>query len=558
MAMMISKFHKLIQSKIVWGAFALLISIAFVSVSVPGSKSRSAAKQARKKAQLAGRLFGEDVTRSEFGHAWNSIRVMVAMYSMMDRRFDMDEEQMLDAAWLRLATLKKAQQLGMTASGEQTKKAIQEFPLFQNPETGQFNQNDYNMFVNQILPQFRMSSAGFEQVFRENVLAAKVANIPAQGGLVFEEEIKKAFHLYTDMLTVEYAAIPRSLADVPKVGKEEALNYFEINKEQFRMPEKAIVDYVQFAVADHLASVEVTDEMVAEFYENNQQHFLKPPAEDAAPDAEPEFKALEDVKDEIATGIQMQQARRIAADLADELVSELADETMTFEKAAQKLGLEIVDTTPAFTAIDPVKDIDPTAPFQRASFALQKDETHYYSDPVVGRDFVYVISLTKKLSSFLPSFEVVQDAATEAAKFAATERAYIEKAKQIHREIKEALKEGSAFSDAVAKYQLELKITEPFSITSTLEDEFGQQIMVNAIRVDQGKITELIATTDEYLVAYVAEKVLGDEAVALPAMRAELVGSIGNEKSGIAATTWREGLLKEAGFENLLIGDDES
>ncbi len=559
MAMMISKFHKLIQSKIVWGAFAVLISVAFVSVSVPGSRSRSEAKLAQKKAQLAGRLFGEEVTRSEFGQAFNSIRVMVAMYSMIDRRFSMSPEEMEDAAWLRLATLKKARQLGMTASGDQIRNAIRQFPLFQNQETGQFDQNGYNMFVNQILPQFRMSPAGFEQVFMENVLASKVANIPAQGGLVFEEEIKKAFHLYTDMLTVEYAAIPRKLADVPKVGKEEAQIYFNANQEQFRMPEKAIVDYVQFAVADHLESVEVTDEMVAGFYENNKQRFLKPAAEDAAPDAAPEFQPLEEVKDKIAEGIQMQLARTIAADLADEMVSELADETATFKEIAQKLGLEIVDNTPAFTATDPVKGIDPTAPFQRASFALQKDETHYYSDPVVGRDFVYVISLTKKLDSFLPSFEVVQDAATEAAKMAAAETAYIEKSEQLHAEITAALKGGTPFADAAAKYKLELKTTEPFNITSRLEGDFGQQIMMGALRVQQGKTTELIATADEFLVACVAERVPGDEAAALPSMRAELVSSIGNEKAGVAAAAWREALLEEAGFENLLISaDDES
>ena len=69
MTMMISKFHKIIQSKVVWGIFALLISVAFVSVSVPGSKSRSAAKRDRKAAQLAGKLFGDEVSLIEFARA---------------------------------------------------------------------------------------------------------------------------------------------------------------------------------------------------------------------------------------------------------------------------------------------------------------------------------------------------------------------------------------------------------------------------------------------------------------------------------------------------------
>ena len=60
-----------------------------------------------------------------------------------------------------------------------------------------------------------MDAKSLENMFAEQILIEKVTSIPAQGGLVSEEEIKKAFHLYTDMLTVEYASIPRSLASIP-------------------------------------------------------------------------------------------------------------------------------------------------------------------------------------------------------------------------------------------------------------------------------------------------------------------------------------------------------
>ncbi|RKX41937.1 MAG: hypothetical protein DRP64_10605 [Verrucomicrobia bacterium] len=559
MTMMISKFHKIIQSKVVWGAFAVLISVAFVGVSVPGSKSRSAAKRDRKAAQIAGKLFGEEVSRIEFARAYQSIRLNYTLQYGPFRITDDIHEVLSTSAWRRIAMLKKAQQLGMTVSAEQNIAIIQRQPMFRNQQTGQFDSNAYNAALQQIRSFTGMSPKDVEHHYAEEVLLMKLSRIPAQGALVTDEEIKKAFHLYTDKLTVEYAAIPRSLADTPKVTDEDAKNHFALNKEEFRMPEKAIVDYVQFAVADHLEAAEATDEMVAAFYENNKQRFLKQPADGTAPDAAPEYQTLEEVKDEIATGIKMQLARSTAADLADELVSELADETTTFESAAQKLGLKIIDNTPAFTLVDPVKGIDPTTPFQRAAFALEKDETHYYSDPVVGRDFVYVISLTKKLSSFLPSFDIVREDVIESARIAATEKAYIEKAEQVHGEIGKALKAGTAFTDAIAKYNLEMKKTEPFDFSSSLEDEFGQQIKGAAILYGQGKLTDLVATPDEYLVAYVAEKTPGDEASALPGMRNELSSNLGNEKAGQLVVAWQDALLKEAGFEDLLIrADDES
>jgi hypothetical protein len=558
MAMLISKFHKMIQSKIVWGAFAVLISVAFVGVYTPGAKGRSQARQEQKEGQLAGRLFGEDVSRVELGRAYNNIRVMVAMYSMMDRRFGMSPEEMERAAWLRLATVKKAQQLGMTASGEQIKQAIQAFPIFMNQQTGQFDKNTYSAVVNNFLPNFRMGAKDLEILFAEQVLIEKVSQIPAQGALVSEEEIKKAFHLYTDLLTVEYVAIPRSLAGTPEVSEADAKAYFDLNQEQFRFPEKAVVHYVQYAVSDYTNQVTVTDEMISGYYENNKQRYLKDPAAQVAEGATPEFKPLEEVKDGIAADIKQALARKAATDQADALVADLSDESATFKSAAEKAGLTIIDSTPAFTLTDPVKGVDPTTRFQRAAFALELDETHYYSDPVVGRDFVYVIALIKKLDSWAPGFDLVKAEATESARIAAAEEAYVEKAEQIHAEIKAALQAGTAFADAAATYKLELQKTEPFNVTSQLQDEFGQQIVRATILHSKGKLAELITTPDQFLVAYVAEKVPGDEATALPGMRAELAANISSEKASRLVASWREALLVEAGFEDLAIRADDA
>ena len=59
-----------------------------------------------------------------------------------------------------------------------------------------------------------------------------------------------------------------------------------------------------------------------------------------------------------------------------------ADASANFDQVTAAAGLKIVANTPAFSATDSVKGVDPTAPFARAAFGLQKDETHYYSDPV--------------------------------------------------------------------------------------------------------------------------------------------------------------------------------
>ena len=557
MVMMISKFHKLIQSKVVWGAFAVLISVAFVVVYTPASKNRSQKKRQQKADQLAGHLFGEEVTRQELGHAWSGIHLMARMQSMLDPRFGMSDEQMYQAAWQRLAMLKKAGQLGMVATDEQITTSIQRHPFFQNRQTGQYDPDRYNLFVANKLPQHSMGQSGFEQVFRENILIQKVSAIPAQGALVTEGEIKEAFHLYTDKFTVEYAPLPHSIADTPDPSEDEVKNYFESNKEQFRIPEAVRVNYVQFAVSNYLDQVEVTDELVAQIYEQNKQRFPKEPAEDAAVDAPPEFKPLEEVRDEIIAEIKQMRAVKLAFGDAEEMASELSQTDMTFGKAAEKAGLAIKKTA-QFSLTDRVKGIDPTARFAQAAFSREKNPDDYYSDAIAGRDFSYVLALTDKYDSFLPELDAVRKDATEATRVAASEKAYVEKVVQIQEEIQTALKAGTSFSDAVTKHELELKTTQPFDISTPLDDEFGSEIKAAIAWFDQGTLTGPIPTRDTFIVAYLAERLPGDETTDLPAMHARLSAQIARDKAERLMAAWSESLLKEAGFEDLSQRNDES
>ncbi|MDA3835410.1 MAG: hypothetical protein PF495_18695 [Spirochaetales bacterium] len=59
MAMMISKFHRLVQSKKVWGAFAVLISAAFIFTF---NGARSGGSKQKSGNETAGKLFGEIVS----------------------------------------------------------------------------------------------------------------------------------------------------------------------------------------------------------------------------------------------------------------------------------------------------------------------------------------------------------------------------------------------------------------------------------------------------------------------------------------------------------------
>ncbi len=552
MAMMISKFNKLIHNKTVWLVFAIFISVAFVLVYTGGSSS-SAQKERRKAAKEAvGRLWGKDISYSQYHQAYRRTYAGFALYTMMTgQKFKMDdaaEAALKDRAWRRIAMLMKAEDMGLAATPDQIIEMTKSQPFFANPQTGTYDANAYNAFVARILPQLGLSAKDFEAMMAEQVLIEKVSASAAQGALVTDEEVKKAFHLYTDKLTVNYALLPRSLAETPAVTEEDAQAFYEQNPEQFAMPEKAVVYYVQFPVSDYTNAVSVTDEQLAQIYETNKERYLIP---ETATNAVPEYQAFDDVKAEIAGLVKTELARRAAANAADAIVAELADESVTFEAVAEKAGLKVVKNTPPFSAADAVRGVDPTAPFAQAAFKLQLTPSLYYSDPVVGRDTAYVIALQKKYPSFVPAFDVVKDDALETARIAAAEKAYVEKANAVHQEISTALSAGTSFADAASKYGLEIQTSEPFNISEPLEGDYARELMAATIQFDQGTLVDLINTPDEFLLAYIAEKDAADEAETLEGMRSQLASSIRQEKAAAMVQSWQESLLDEAGFEDL-------
>jgi peptidyl-prolyl cis-trans isomerase D len=552
MAMMISKFNKLIHNKTVWLVFAIFISVAFVMVYTGGGSGSSAGRNDAA-SKVAGRLFGEDVTLQEFGRAYQNVYVMYTL--MLGRQLNVNDEVdtiLRRTAWQRIATLKKAEQMGLKASNEQVIQLIQAQPIFMNQQTAAFDKNAYNAFVTGFLQANRMSEKAFEELFAEQVLIEKASSAATQSALVTEDEIKEAFHLYSDKLTVEYAALPRSLVDAPSISEEDARAYFDSNPDQFTMPEKVLVNYVRFPVADYTNSVSVTDEQIAQIYEANKERYRKPADEDAPADAPAEYTPLEEVSASIKTAMIEQLARQEAFNAADTLVAQLANEGTSFEAEAEKAGLKVISNTPKFAVNEPVKGVDPTAPFAQAAFNLQQDPTHYYSDPVVGRDTVYVISLHKRFDEFPMTFEMAKTEATEAARIASAEKAYLEKAEAIHADIETSIKGGTTFADALSKYSVEISTLGPFDVTTPLEVEFGREIASATIKYDAGTLVDLISTPNDFIIAYVAEKELGDETTALPMMREELASGIRQDKAQRLAQAWQESLLEEAGFEDLM------
>ena len=145
--MLIGKFHKLIQSRLLWGVFLVIIVFSFVIWGTPflfRSKSD-------REAGSEGKIGGKPVSRQEFRSAYTHIYASLAMG--MGRKPDLSgakaEAALRQAAWRRVASLREAARLGFTASDEEVQQAIAREPYFQHE--GRFSLEMYKNFVGQFL-----------------------------------------------------------------------------------------------------------------------------------------------------------------------------------------------------------------------------------------------------------------------------------------------------------------------------------------------------------------------------------------------------------------------
>jgi len=551
MTMLISKFHKLIQSKIIWGGFALLISVAFVIAYNPATRN-AGFQQSKKTKDVVGKLYGEDVTRGELFTAYTHTRLeyIFSTGKFMPKNAVV-EEMLNQVAWQRIAILKKAATLNLTVTPDQIRAQIKSSIVFKDRATGGFSKQAYNNVVKMLNNRFRMNEKQLDNFFREQVLIGKISSIISSGALATDEDIKKAFHLVSDQLTVEYVILPQDIAKTPKISDEQITTYFETYKEKFRIPEKRIANYIELPVSNFTNDVIITDATVTNEYTQNKRFSVKTPATNAPPNAAIEFKSLAEVKGEIVKTLTDQLARQKAINLADELVAELANETVKLETITKKMGLKIKTTPKTFTKNGLVDGIDPTARFAENAFRLTKDPSNYYSDVVPGKDSVYVIFFKQIIPSRLPTLAEAKELVLKDVKLVEKEKAYATKANDIHDQIKADLKKGISFADTIKKFRFELKTTKPFDVTTELEEPFANTLKSATVWFKQGTLTELLTTDKEFFVAYIAKKEIADETKKLPEMRESLAGGIVGQKMQRLTKAWRENILKEANFEDL-------
>lgn len=567
MAMLITKFHSLIRNRLLWAAFLVIIVFTFViwGTTTSGSKTQEGANS-------AGKLDGKYVPMEEFRRSYFStyMSIVLNVGRPLNVTAEMDRE-IKQAAWRRLAALRQAEALGLTANNDEVIATIRAHQGFQYE--GQFSPQHYQAFVQNVLNRLGFSEMQFEEHVRQEIALQKLQYMLQQAVLVTPYEINRAIATLSDSFEVDYVAIAeQDVEDEVKVGEEEARALFLKDPAAFTIPPKVTLRYVAIPLSGFTTNVTVTEEEALVYYDDFMDSFVRTNRvrvadagatgdTNTAAEAEAVWSnevtqlTFDEVKTNIIERITRERARDKAVEAATELVIQLAPDrdgqAPAFEDVMAKAGLEIRTAGP-FAENEPVEGVEAGLEFNRAAFNLRKTSDEYFSDAIAGSNTVYVLGLTERLDARVPEFEEVSEAVLEVARRQAIAEAITKKAQAV-REVALAAKEakGPSFADAVKSFKLEPVRVGPFSLTEGLDETntYNEALLKTALLLNQDEVSEPVAAEGAALVISVAKRSPGDTA-GLESMRDQIADSIRRQRGRTLFGEWESYLLRKGQLED--------
>ena len=278
--------------------------------------------------------------------------------------------QALDRLINRRLILAEARKLELDVSREELQNAIISFPAFQT--NGQFDSLRYQ----RTLRYLRLTPQEFEASQHEDLLINKVQQFIARGTKVLDSETLSFFHHTRDKVNLAYVQIvPKEFKDRVEVDEEAIRDYFDKNRDRYRLAAKRNIVYVRFNAQDYLNEVRPTEVEVEEFYQLNQEDFKEPKKVRARHILFPigqEAKTAEVQK-------VLEQAEKVLA---------LARKGEDFSKLAQKYSKD--STAPRGGDLGYFSRNDMVKPFADSAFSLQQGEI---SDLVRTRFGLHIIKV---------------------------------------------------------------------------------------------------------------------------------------------------------------------
>ena len=458
--MMIMRFHKLIQSRLLWMVFLGILICSFVLWGLAG-KSNSNPAIERLKRTLA-TIDGQDVS---------FLRVDTTRKMLENQaRQRIPEEQLTEMALNHLAQVAYAEKIGLGAPVE---LASQQFFLGFAGEDGTINQE----FVQQFRESLRggpLTETDYIRFTQEEITLRNLARMLNSYVLVPGFDVDRWAGIRTDSYTVQFAALtPEILKKEVGVSDEQLQTFFAENIDRFQMPEERIVRFLSVNVADFADKVaEVTNSDALDSYMANPELYVRSVTKPAEAEGGEETTVQEpipfdEVKEQITQTLQQERASKLAEETAMSYAVRMTPRRgkpgKSLETIAEEDGGKI-QITEAFSLRDPIASLPNSSAFKKVVFKLDMTDLGKRGGPVGAGDQFVVMELVEIIPPRAPQFGEVADAVKTAAQAFYTREAVNAKGEELVASIREAVAGGANFEDELKKAELNVVNPPPFEM----------------------------------------------------------------------------------------------
>ncbi|MEA3361802.1 MAG: SurA N-terminal domain-containing protein [Thermodesulfobacteriota bacterium] len=260
--------QKSVLIKIAFGVIILSFVIGYTMLTAPSDQ------RANQGGDIAARVNGDEISYSEFQSNYSNLYNLYQ--NIYQGNFDANLEKQLNLPKQALQQLiegslliHQASQLDIEVTQKELVDSIANYDAFQ--VDGKFNRDRYL----EVLNYQRMDAEQFEATQRKQLLTQKVRTQLQQDASISDAEISEAFHKENDKINLNYVWLTPALVETKVAVTDTGLkSFFEKNVENFRIPEKVSLRYLQFDPARYENQVgTLSEEELQRYYRRNLDQF---------------------------------------------------------------------------------------------------------------------------------------------------------------------------------------------------------------------------------------------------------------------------------------------
>jgi len=225
---------------------------------------------------------GEKITQQDFDDAMK--QQQDRMRQVMGENYDQAifdqpgiKHSILNGLVNQRLLVSKARAAGLTVSDDQLAQIIAGIAAFQ--KNGKFDKQQYEA----VLARQNMSPLMFESRVRQQLAVNQLTDAYNKNGYASATVADNLIRLNEQQRVVSVAQIaPDSFIRQVKADDAAVKAYYEKNQTEFRMPERARVEYVEFSADALLPQMTASEDEIKQYYEDHKNEFDSQEQRDAA------------------------------------------------------------------------------------------------------------------------------------------------------------------------------------------------------------------------------------------------------------------------------------